>query len=259
MIIRLLLPLILFAVIPSHSYSQRVVRKGVTPVRVQKPMKNISYNLGQFTGKWQEYSRRSVSNNGAMDFKDTVMLNFNKRDSVYVYDGITMSQRGVVSIEAPASLTVAGDVYSIVSMSKSAMVLNDGEYLREFRKTKSFYHETLGKLKANIESHEKPLAISAAKLTGRWDIYRRQAKPGTADSILVKSITFTSTADSLAGTISYYSTGTTSTEKFSGSISGTTLTVHTAKKHWTWDTFKADREEFVFGLDKEIIYYAKKL
>ena len=139
------------------------------------------------------------------------------------------------------------------------MVLNDGEHVRAFRKTQRFHHETLGRLKANIESHEKPMAINPAKLAGRWDVYRRQANPGTADSILVKSITFTATGAALAGSVSYYSAGTTSTETFTGSISGTTLLVHTANKHWTWDTFKADGEEFVFGKDKEIIYYAKKL
>ncbi len=251
----LILPVLLI----STAAAQKVVRKGVTPVKVNRSSKTVFYNTAQLSGKWQEYQRKVVGTSAPVDFKDSLLLNFNKRDSVYVYDGISMSQRGVVSIEAPNTLSLAGDIYTIVALSKTMMVLNDGEFVRNFRKTNRFYHETLGKLKANIESHEKPMLITPGKLTGRWDVYRRQANPGTADSILVKSITFLSPRDSLTGNISFYSAGSTQTEKFTGYLTGTTLIINAAGKQWQWDTFKADGEEFVFGKDKEIIYYAKKL
>ena len=79
--------------------AQRVVRKGMEPKRVKGVPKTIFYNTGQLTGKWQEYTRTNVATGGAVDFRDTLMLNFNKRDSVYVYDGVTMSQRGLASMK----------------------------------------------------------------------------------------------------------------------------------------------------------------
>ncbi len=251
----LVLPVILL----STASAQKVVRKGVTPVKVNRNAKTVFYNTGQLSGKWQEYQRKVAGTSAPVDFKDSLLLNFNKRDSVYVYDGISMSQRGVVSIDGPATLSLAGDIYTIVSLSKTMMVLNDGEFTRHFRKTDRFYHETLGKLKANIESYEKPVVINQGKLKGRWDIYRRQANPGTADSIQVKAITFLTTGEAITGSISFYSSGNTYTENFTGYITGTTLFVNATSKQWQWDTFKADGEEFVFGKDKEIIYYAKKL
>ncbi len=239
--------------------AQKVIRKGMPPAKVNKNARTVFHNVAQLSGKWQEYQRKVVGTSAPVDFKDSLLLNFNKRDSVYVYDGISMSQRGVVSIDGPATLSLAGDIYTIVSLSKSMMVLNDGEFTRHFKKTERFYHETLGKLKANIESHEKPVVINQGKLKGRWDIYRRQANPGTADSIQVKAITFLTAGEAITGSISFYSSGSTYTENFTGSITGTSLFVNAASKRWQWDTFKADGEEFVFGKHKEIIYYAKKL
>lgn len=239
--------------------AQKVIRKGMPPARVNKNSKPVFYNVAQLSGKWQEYQRKIAGTAAPVDFRDSLLLNFNKRDSVYVYDGISMSQRGVVAIDGPATLSLAGDVYSIVSLSKTVMVLNDGEFTRSFKKTGRFYHETLGKLKADIASYEKPVIINAGKLKGRWDIYRRQANPGTADSIQVKAISFLTTGEAMTGSISFYSSGHTYTENFTGYITGTTLFVNAASKQWQWDTFKADGEEFVFGKDKEIIYYAKKL
>lgn len=240
--------------------AQKVIRKGMPPVAAKAPSKTVFYNISQLTGKWQEYERKILGTPAApVDFQDTLMLSFNKRDSVYVYDGITMSQRGVASIEAPASLSVAGDTYSILSMGKTTMVLNDGEYIRSFKKMKKFHRETLGNLKADMESFEKPMAINADKLQGRWDVYRRQANPGTTDSVLIKSITFkASTNESITGDISIYSSGNTQTENFTGYITGTTMYINAPGFKGNWATYKADGKEFVFGKDKEIIYYAKK-
>jgi hypothetical protein len=247
-----------FFLLPSPD-AQKVIRKGMPPARVNKNTKIVFYNVAQLSGKWQEYQRKMAGTDAPVDFKDSLLLNFNKRDSVYIYDGISMSQRGVVAIDGPATLSLAGDVYSIASLSKSLMVLNDGEFTRSFKKVNHFYHETLGKLKADVESFEKPVQIKQGRLAGRWDVYRRQANPGTADSIQVKAIDFVHTGDALSGTISFYSSGSTYTENFTGHISGTSLLLNAASKQWQWDTFKADGEEFVFGKDKEIIYYAKKL
>jgi hypothetical protein len=239
--------------------AQKVVRKGVKPVKTRSSPKTVFYTIEQFTGKWQEIRRKNTDSNEPVSFTDTLMLNFNKRDSVYVYDGISMSQRGLASIDGPASLSLAGDTYSIVSMNKTTLTLNDGEYIRSFKKTPRFYHETFGNLKADAESFEKPKAIDPDKLHGRWDVYRRQANPGTTESLLIKSITFNrSVKDSVSGSISIYSSGNTQTENFTGYISGTSMYINAPGINGTWATYKADGKEFVFGKDKEIIYYAKK-
>lgn len=241
------------------SKAQKVIRKGMPPVNSKTSSRTVFYNISQLTGKWQEYQRKIVGTSAPVDFQDTLMLSFNKRDSVYIYDGISMSQRGVASIDAPASLSMAGDTYSILSMNKTNMVLNDGEYIRSFKKMKQFYRETLGNIQLNTESFEKPQAINPGNLQGRWDVYRRQANPGTADSVMVKSITFkTTTNESIAGSISFYSSGNTQTENFTGYISGTMMHLTAPGFKGSWQTYKADGKEFVFGKDKEIIYYARK-
>lgn len=243
----------------SEGMAQTVGRKGVQPVKVKAPAQPVIYKIDQLEGKWQETSRKKVENNESVPYRDTLMLNFNKRDSVYVYDGISMSQKGLATIEGPAFLSLAGDTYTIVSIDKSILVLNDGEYIRSFKKTHSFYHETLGNLKADAESFEKPRVINANNLQGRWDVYRRQANPGTTDSLLIKSITFTeSTNNSIAGNISIYTSGNTQTENFTGYITGTSMYINAPNFKGSWTTYKADGKEFVFGREKEIIYYAKK-
>lgn len=239
--------------------AQKVVRKGVQPTKVKSPSQTVFYSIDQLSGKWQETTRKNVERNEVVHFTDTLMLNFNKRDSVYIYDGISMSQKGLASIEGRASLSLAGDTYSIVSMNNSALVLNDGEFIRSFSKRDRFYHETLGNLKADPESFEKPRAINAVNLHGRWDVYRRKANPGTTDSVLIKSITFTTSSNnSITGAISTYTSGHTQTENFTGYISGTTLFINAPNFKGNWATYKADGKEFVFGKEKEIIYYAKK-
>lgn len=243
----------------SPGMAQKVVRKGVQPTKVKSPSQTVFYNIDQLAGKWQEITRKNAERNEVVHFTDTLRLNFNKRDSVYIYDGISMSQKGLVSIEGPTSLSLAGDTYSILSMNNTSLILNDGEFIRSFRKTDRFYHETLGNLKADPESFEKPMAINAVNLQGRWDVYRRQANPGTTDSVLIKSITFTtSTNNSITGTVSTYTSGNTKTENFTGYISGTTLVINAPNFKGNWTTYKADGKEFVFGKEKEIIYYAKK-
>ena len=243
----------------SNAAAQKVVRKGVRPVGNKKAMPTTFYNVNQLTGKWQEYSRQSEAASTHINFTDSLMLNFYKRDSVLIKDGISISQRGVVAIDGPATLMLAGDQYTILMLNKNTLVINDGEFVRSLIKTKSFYSESLGNLKLTMESFEKPLPIDARKLLGRWDVYRRQANPGLQDSVLIKSVTFTSVEkNALAGSIAYYSSSKTETAHFTGYLSGTDLHINAANISWHLSTYKASKDEFVFGRDKVIVYYAKK-
>ena len=226
---------------------------------IKKAAPATFYNVTQLIGKWQEYSRQSVASKTHVNFTDSLMLNFYKRDSVLIKDGISISQKGVVAIDGPAVLLLAGDEYTILLLNKNTLVINDGEFIRSLIKTKRFYSETLGNLKATMESFEKPLLIDPRKLLGRWDVYRRQADPGLQDSVLIKSVTFTSVdKDALAGNIAYYSSSKTETAHFTGYISGSDLHINAANISWVLSTYKASKDEFVFGRDKVIVYYAKK-
>lgn len=239
--------------------AQKVVRKGVRPVRVKPATAAPVYTINQLTGKWQEYNRKMESSKEQVSFTDSLMLDFYKRNAVLVKDGISISQKGVAFIDGTATLLLAGDQYTILMLDKNSLVINDGEFIRSLKKTKKFYSETLGFLKSDMESFEKPAAVNSNNLMGRWDIYRRQANPGLKDSVLIKSMTFTSAAkDALAGNISFYSSTKTQTASFTGHISGTDMHINAGNMHWIWSTYKASANELVFGRGKEIVYYAKK-
>ena len=181
--------------------AQKVVRKGVRPVRIKPAAATPAYSINQLTGKWQEHSRKMESSKEQVSFTDSLMLDFYKRNAVLVKDGISISQKGMAFIDGTATLLLAGDQYTIMMLDKNSLVINDGEFIRSLKKTKKFHSETLGFLKSDMESFEKPVAVNSNNLMGRWNIYRRQANPGLKDSVLIKSMTFTAAAkDALAGT-----------------------------------------------------------
>lgn len=243
----------------SNLTAQRVVRKGVRPVKIKPAAATPVYTINQLTGKWQEHSRKTESSKEQVSFTDSLMLDFYKRNAVLVRDGISISQKGVAFIDGTATLLLAGDQYTILMLDKNSLVINDGEFIRSLKKTKKFYSETLGFLKSDMESFEKPVAVNSTNLMGRWNVYRRQANPGLKDSVLIKSISFTSAAkDALAGNISFYSSTKTETVPFTGHISGTDMHINAGNIHWIWSTYKASANELVFGRGKEILYYAKK-
>ncbi len=84
------------------------------------------YNIGQFNGKWQEVSRTDNSGNPA-DFTDTTYLHFIDTGRVITRNGITSNMKGDAVIEDPNTLLTAGDVYTILSLTDSMVVLDNQE------------------------------------------------------------------------------------------------------------------------------------
>lgn len=249
----------------SGSTAQRIKVKGVSrkgngikTVPVSQP----NYNIMQLTGKWQEIIRTSLSAKTEEAFSDTLQLNFNKRDSVFVREGMVMSKRGYAAVEAPDQLQVAGDMYTIVSLSKNMLRINDGEFIRVLQKKNLFYYETLGRVIIPKENLTEPIHVNTKNLAGKWEVYRTQAVPGmAADSAVIKEINFEKqNADgSLSGLVVFTKMHHTGSVPFNAVFSKGSMQLVTNDQTWQLATYKADGKEFVFGQQGGLVYFAKQL
>ena len=242
------------------SQAQRVVVRGRNHQKIKTVKNPPVYTMDQLTGKWQEVRRKNI-NGGPVDFTDSLQLNFNKRDSVIVRDGITMSHRGFANV-TENKLAVAGDSYSINSLSKNTLVINDGEYLREFTRRKKFHYENMGKIVIPRDNLSDPVAIDGKKLTGKWYVYRTQAAPGvTEDSAIIKNIRLVETYSngSAKGEITFTKNAVTQTIPFEASFEKGIMTLVTISQTWHLSAYKADGKEFIFGNQGGLVYFSKKL
>lgn len=266
MTIRLFLPvMILFISVHAKITAQTIVVKGVAPKGTMIKKTTViqpSYNIQQITGKWQETKRTAISTNTKVAFSDTLQLNFNKRDSVIVRDGISMSQKGYAAVDGANKLQVAGNTYTIVSLSKNTLVINDGEFIRELQKRKMFYYETLGRIIVPKENLSDPVTIDVKKVMGKWDVYRTQASPGAAeDSAIIKHLSFLQLNDdgSVSGEVTFTKAKNTESLPFKAIFEKGILQLQTLKHSWSIYTYKADGKEFVFGQQGGLVYFAKQL
>lgn len=244
------------------SQAQRVVVKGRNPKPIKASVMQPTYTMDQLTGKWQEIRRGLLTTNDRIDFTDSVQLNFNKRDSVIVRDGISMSHKGYASVDNSNKLNVAGDIYSIRSLSKNSLVIYDGEYLREFAKRKHFYYENMGKIILPAENISQPIAVDGKKLLGKWYVYRTQSSPGEAqDSAVIKNINVLKphSSTSATGEITYTKNAVTKTLPFEASMNKGVITLLTSDQTWQLNAYKADGKEFIFGNQGGLVYFSKKL
>ena len=244
--------------------AQTTIAKTITP-KGAVPKTGViarSYDIRQLTGKWQEFRRRAVSSNSKISFTDSLQLDFNKRDSVIVRDGSSMSQKGFAEVEGTNNLEVAGDVYTIVSLKGNKLIINDGEFIRELHKKKRFYHETLGTIIIPKEDLSNPEVVNTKKVIGKWDVYRTQAVPGAAeDSAIIKHLSFTDIqADgSVTGEVTYIKSGVTESFPVKAIFKRGTLRLTAPAYSWDLHTYKADGKEFVFGHQGGLVYFAKQL
>lgn len=261
---RLFISLILLFIF-SNVISQTVTKKRITTkgsaTKKTNAIKPV-YNINQLTGKWQEVTRRSITDNARVPFTDSLQLNFNKRDSVIVRDGISISQAGFASIAAGNSLQVAGDEYAIISLTKNTLIVNDGEFIRNLQKRKIFYSETLGKIIIPKENLSDSVSINVKKTIGKWSIYRTQAAPGAAeDSAIIKGIHFTQLNEdgSVSGEVHFTKADKNVTLPFNAIFDKGTLQINTLSHTWNLNTYKADGKELVFGKHGGLVYFAKPL
>lgn len=257
--------LALFLLSAFQTEAQRVKRKGVQPVQTgSKGNKSLSpYTLDQLQGKWQEVSRYASNSVKAVDFPDSLLLKF-ENNKVELKDVISMnmSLKGVAQIEGDI-LTVAGDTYTILSLDKNMLVLDDGEFTKKLQHKEQFYYETLGKISVTSDSMNTPITIDPKNVEGKWMVYRRQALAGSVmeDAVVIKSLDIFpgNTIGSATGQVVCYKTDVSESFPCRIIFGKGNIQVITDKYTWDFTTYKADGNEFVFGEAGRLLYYAKHL
>ena len=237
----------------------KVTRKGVSPTDVTKNTQPTStYSLPQLSGKWQEVSR-STKKNSSVDFKDTLFYNFSGHN-VSSRDGVNMSLKGEAFIDAGNVLVAAADVFTIRSLSANRLVLDDGDYIHTLVKKNVFWLETLPSNAIAPEKFNTPVPVNASALSGKWKVYRRAAKPGATDKVLIRilNVIDIKSSSTATGEITFYKTEKLETLPCTIILDGEKMQISTEKNTWNVMVYKADGKDFVFG-DPTLMYYCKPL
>ncbi|MEO5943703.1 MAG: hypothetical protein ABIP30_11770 [Ferruginibacter sp.] len=244
-------------------FAQRVKRKGTTPLELNKnttSSKNI-YTLAQVQGKWQEFNRTFIATNEKAVFLDSLMIAINKSNAE-VKEGMSMNMKGEAAIEDRNSLYVAGDRYSIVSVSDSQLVLNDGEFFKTMKQVPQFYLETVGKDSVVLAEYTVPKNVLMTDILGTWTVYKKEAKPGiiNKDTYLVNTISVLKNSNQNLATGEIIMGQDNAQQKYPCTfiLKDSTLQVLVDNKTLSFNTYKATDGEFVFGNKTEVLNYAKR-
>ncbi len=247
--------------------AQKVKRKGTTPNQVNNPANKkepaAQYVISQLNGKWQEVKRVSKSGKEPVEFSDSLLMHI-EDDKVSLKDATSMrmSMKGEAAIEAPNLLVVAGDMYTIRSLDKTTLIIEDDEFTREMQQKELYYYETLGKLKVATDSVSGPANIDIKNLKGKWLVYARKAEPGATNeqTALIKSIEITAVSDDgiAFGQASFYTKDITKSSACQVVTQNGALKIVTDQYIWNFYVYKADGKEFVFGEVGKLVYYSKQ-
>lgn len=261
---RFLLIILIFAFSNSVT-AQQVIRKGVTPKDKPAPPGNETpnYNQSQLQGRWQEINREDLTGN-VVEFKDTLLLHF-KANKVQSKDATSMriTMDYEYEIFAPDILSIGTDEYEIRSLNIDQMILTDEHFKRVFKKKEIYYYETVGRDSIKQEDPSVPIHANTALLKGKWEVYRTFAKPGSVgpETILIKKMEFYSLADSVnaKGSITYSMRGSAEYQPADFDLTGTSIRIKTKTQNIRFNVFKADGNEFIFGENAELVFYARKI
>ena len=245
--------------------AQQVVRKGMGMESTKKTVISApppKYTIDQLAGKWQEVKRMNTKSE-MVDFTDSMSVTINGSKSEVRAGGMGMIMRGEASVEAPAVLHIAGDTYTIRTADKDVIVLKDDKYLRQFNRVSQFYFENAGK--STVKSLDEATAITAniKDLAGKWEVYRRTAKPGaiTDSTVLFKSITLTEITDDNTAKgqmVVYNGSNISQLLPCTVRILGTELSIISEKGPMIFNIYKAEGGDFVFGKVDGVTSYLKK-
>lgn len=261
--------LLLISIFPSI-FAQRVKRKGTTPIDVSKNKRQPAANTPEFTmeqlvGKWQEI-RRTYKNNSPENFIDTNFLNFSSPSKVTTRTGNNQgSIVGEALIEQPGNtLLAAGDVYTIVLVNDSVIILDNQEYfLHTFKKTNEFWYETFGKLSVKQDVYKNPVSVKISDVMGKWAVYKREAKPGAihppANIIRYLKITEKTGENTAKGQITFYQSEQSKLLLCTIKTTNAGIDITAGEFNWSLFTYKADGKELIFGNTEVMVYYAKPL
>lgn len=264
---RNLFALLILVLVTGETIAQKVTRKGMPPIDVSKDKtgrgkkKTSIYNIGQFNGKWQETYRTDNSNN-LLNFTDTVYLHFTDTGRVITRNGNTSNMKGDAAIDDPNTLLAAADVYTIVSMSDSVLVLDNQEGLvHTMKRTNQFVFENYGKAAVKQDEFSDPVAVTLADVLGKWMIYRKTAKPGAINPP-VNIITYLKITDSTGentakGEVTFYQTDKSMMQPCTIKVTNAGLDITAGDYNWQLFVYKANKKELVFGDVAVLLYYAK--
>ena len=259
--IKYLVLLLVTPLIFTDTFSQKVKRKGVRPIPLHKKFIKPLYTLEDFQGKWQEVRRSSPGDSQPLEFQDSLQMEI-VHDTAIVRDGVHFTMMGAVYLDNPVKANIAGELYSILELSKDSMALSAGRYVHEFHKLYSFYYESFGKDSVNVESFENGIQPMLEKLKGKWVVYRREAHPGTAfdnDLIRYLDITTINADNSMTGEVRYYNRETSNTLACSILIRDSEMQVISENNTWIVTIYKADGDELIFGNKTGVINYCKRI
>jgi len=259
---RLLLVLFYLSII-SPVFAQRVIRKGSAPVNPPPAEQKVLYQYADFAGRWQEISRKDANNN-PLPFTDTLLLWF-KGEKVYSKDASSMRMSMVYDAElaAPNRLFIGTDEFSILLQNDQKLVLEEENLIRTFQKKQQFYYETVGKDSVIQQLPAVPVQIDPARLKGKWLVYRTWAQPGftDADTKLIQRLEINPLSDSTGtnGKLSFRYRGELWNEEATFSITGNGMEIQSKDLNIHYYIYKADENEFIFGNQPTLIFYAKKM
>ncbi len=174
-----------------------------------------------------------------------------------------MSLKGKASLQNSNSLMAAADVYTIKSLNNNEAVFDDGDkYIHTLIRKNFFWYETLPKSAEVAEKYYEPIPINLSAIQGKWQVYRRDAKPGSlaSDDFLIKMINVISAKDgqTASGEITFYLAGKLETLPCTITIVKEQINITSDKHTWEMNTYKADGNEFIFG-ETGLMYYSKPL
>ena len=245
-------------------------RKGVPPVMrgpsTQAASNGVPYTIAQLQGKWQEYKRTDYTEN-TIAFTDTSQLNFWDKDSAETQSSGHTHFRmlGVAEIDDDNTLMVAGDPYTVRSINKNEMVLDDQENLHWFKKVDNFFIGESVVSNDDKDEFSGPIKPSLSSIMGNWSVYKRDVKPGMVNdkTWLIRYLNITSkVGENVANaTVTVYTReytdSSTSVQKTATvTLNGTNIKIITDTNTWDLPVYEADENNLVFGT-KSFRYYCK--
>ena len=244
----------------------RVGRKGVHPVVVGNGAAASGpaalFTIDQLNGKWQEH-RRQNSSNSMESFMDTMLIFVNNgRGYIKSDESMIMTMQGPASIEPPATLAIAGDTYTIKKLNDHTLILADDNDTHILKRVSFFAFEHEGKDSIVPARYEIRQSVDLKSLSGKWQVYKREAKPGfiTENTTLIKSLTLSGFNDdgSAGGEIvTYNGNNITQASPCTVSFSGGKLNIKSNGGNMQYDVYRADETEFIFGDAGGVMNYAK--
>ncbi len=247
---------------PLISAAQKVKRKGDTVKREQKNEQPARYHISQLSGKWQEIKREPVSSKTAVDFTDSLVMIIRDNDvTIKDITSMRMTMNGEAEIEAPDVLYAAGDAYTILFLDSQKLIVKDDDFTRELEKRESLSYEQYGKELTRKDSLADPVITDMHTLKGNWFIYSRKAEPGsvTGNTALIKSLEVnTVNDDGIAfGKVVFYVSGITKSAECQLVTQRGMIKIITERDSWSFNIYKADGKEFIFGEKGKLLYFAK--